>query len=399
MPTLAGLVPSPGANRRQIGLSGHGRLRLKKVLTAFLVVIAGLAGAVILERVSHQGSFGPSAIIALSILGAVFLALLVTLLLYQTRYRETIARVWLVVVSISISYVAVDLLAGYFLIKPLSAPLVPDPYRHHKLLPNTHSYFEQRDFSYYQRVNNAGLRGRDIAIKKSPGSYRILMLGDSFTMGKGVEDHQTFSVLLEESLNRSRTESRPSTVEVLNGGVDSYAPILSFIQLTRDLRPLEPDMVVLNLDNSDLVQETAYRQQAVRGADGEITGVPGTMGQDSLNERLRSWTERNLYLTRLLLYYVNRLFDYKDLSLRPIITQANFDVAKHTLAEDTERREDQWRNIFESILRIKRYCSENGIEFVLTIYPWVTRSTTPSGHPDDTVSSPRTPRPPTGVSN
>jgi hypothetical protein len=108
----------------------------------------------------------------------------------------------------------------------------------------------------------------------------------------------------------------------------------------------------------------------VFGSDGEITGVPGTMGQDSLNERLRSWTERNLYLTRLLLYYANKLFDYKDLSLRPIVTQANFEVAKHTLAEDDERREDQWRNIFDSILRIKRYCGDNRIEFALTIYPW-----------------------------
>ncbi len=89
-----------------------------------------------------------------------------------------------------------------------------------------------------------------------------------------------------------------------------------------------------------------------------------------MNERLRSWTERNLYLTRLLLYYVNRLFDYKDLSLRPIVTQANFEVARHTLAEDTEQRDEQWRNIFDSILKIKRYCSENGIEFVLTVYPW-----------------------------
>ncbi len=182
---------------------------MKKVLTAFLIVIAGLAGAVVFERVSHQGSFGPAAMIALSILGAVFLSLVTTLLLLETRHRETIARIWLVIISISITYIAVDLVAGYLLIKPLSAPLVPDPYRHHKLLPDTHSYFEQRDFSYYQRVNNAGLRGRDIEVKKSPDRYRILMLGDSFTMGKGVEDHQTFSVLLEESLNRSRTKSGP----------------------------------------------------------------------------------------------------------------------------------------------------------------------------------------------
>jgi hypothetical protein len=31
----------------------------------------------------------------------------------------------------------VDLGAGYLFIKPLSPPLVPDQYVHHKMLPNT----------------------------------------------------------------------------------------------------------------------------------------------------------------------------------------------------------------------------------------------------------------------
>ena len=67
---------------------------------------------------------------------------------------------------------------------------------------NSYSSFEQRDFHYVQRVNNFGMRGQDIAAGKSANSYRILMLGDSFTMGKGVEDNQTFSVLLQKSLRQ-----------------------------------------------------------------------------------------------------------------------------------------------------------------------------------------------------
>jgi hypothetical protein len=196
------------------------------------------------------------------------------------------------------------------------------------------------------------------------------MLGDSFTMGKGVEDDHTFSVRLEEYLNQRRATCDADTIEVLNAGVDSYAPILSFIQLTRDLGQLEPDMVVLNLDVSDLVQETVYRKQAVYGSNGELVGVPGGTGKMSLNERIRAWTERNLYLTRLLMVYTNKLFDYRDFTFRHLVTQANFEIAKHTLTEDTDQREEQWQNIFDSVQKIKKYCDDKAIKFLLTIYPW-----------------------------
>ena len=93
------------------------------------------------------------------------------------------------------------------------------------------------------------------------------------------------------------------------------------------------------MDNSDLVQESVYRKEAVYGSDGEIMGVPGRTGKLTLNERIRAWTERNLYLTRLILFYTNKLFDYKDFSVRHMVTQANFEIAKHTLAEDKVQRE------------------------------------------------------------
>ncbi len=53
-----------------------------------------------------------------------------------------------------------------------------------------------------------------------------------------------------------------------------------------------------------------------------------------------------------------------------MVTQANFEVAKHTLAEDTDDRVEQWQNIFDSIQKIKNYCETNSIKFLLTIYPW-----------------------------
>jgi hypothetical protein len=343
---------------------------IKKVIIGFLIITGTLCAVVFYECAFVRSSFGPSMMLAVSIPGLLFICLLITLFLYETRFRETVSKLWIVVLSVSVTFLLADIVAGYFLIKPLSPEIVQDEYRHHKLVPNTYSRFEQRDFSYIQRVNNVGLRGNDIELRKAPEKYRILMLGDSFTMGKGVEDHQTFSALLEKAVNKRCRTGTAITIEVLNAGVDSYAPILSYIQLTRDLEPLEPDLVVLNLDVSDLVQETVYRKQAIFGSNGDIISVPGNARKLELHEKIRIWTDKHLYMTRLILFYTNKLFDYRELSVREMITQANLEIAKHTLAEDTEDRKEQWENIFDSILRIKKYCDSKKKKFLLTVYPW-----------------------------
>lgn len=342
-------------------------------ILAVLTAIVGLTLAFLsYERLFLERTLGPAAIAALAGLSLLFSMLLTTVVLHNTRHRRTIANIWLVIFSIAIAYFAVDLAAGYLLIKPLSPPLVPDPYVHHRLVPNSNAQFTQQDFSYVQRVNNLGLRGADQPIAKPPNTIRVVMLGDSFTMGKGVEDSETFSVGVQRILNeRLAACGSVLRAEVLNAGVDSYAPILSYIQFTRDIAPLRPDLVIHNLDVSDLVQEAAYRRIAKFSATGEPLAVPQREQRHrTLNERARNWVEQHHYLTRLLLYFVNRLFGYKDVSLRAVVTQATFETAAHTLVGDTVDRSEQWAGLFDSIRRLRSAATGAGADYVLTVYPW-----------------------------
>jgi lysophospholipase L1-like esterase len=216
-------------------------------------------------------------------------------------------------------------------------------------------------------VNALGLRGQEVTREKAPGTFRILMLGDSFTMGKGVADDQTFSVQLQAALNASgRTCGRK--IEVLNGGVDSYAPVLSLIEL-KELAALRPDMVFENLDVSDLVQETAYRNQAERGPDGQVVAVPQRNDPDSPIDKLRGWTEKHLFLTRLAMFYATRTFGYREITVRDVVTHADAEIVAHTLEGDVDRTA-QWNAIFESIDNMRNYAESQGMLFVLTTYPW-----------------------------
>lgn len=344
---------------------------MKKLFFAFTIPVLGMLVTLIYERFYVQGMFGPTSILGALLLLSICAALICSACLIETRFRGLIVNSWLVVLFTSVSYLTIDVLAGVFLIEPLSPQLVPDEVRHHKLVANAYSKFEQQDFSYVQRVNNLGLRGEDQKADKSPSVYRILTLGDSFTMGKGVHDHQTFSNLLESRLNdERRNECGPQSFEVLNAGVDSYAPVLAYLYLTGDLKGLQPNLVIFNLDVSDLVQESAYWDQAIFNENGDVTSVPGSARRRHLNERIRTWVDQNLYITRLLLYYANRMMGYRDLSIRGVVTQASSATARHTLASDTEDRSEQWRKIFVSLSRIKSYTDRNGMDFLMTIYPW-----------------------------
>ena len=340
-----------------------------RFITLILTLVAGasFAGFVYRQAVV-EGSFGPAAMFGTVVLGLITLVLAVMTWLAGTQHRAMVGNVLLAFVMAVLTYAVLDVVLGWLLIVPLSPPLVPDAVRHHALVPNSHAEIRQPDFHYIQRVNALGLRGRETTVEKPAGTRRILMLGDSFTMGKGVQDNETFAVVAESQLQDRLTNCGGGSVEVLNGGVDSYAPILSYLQLERDLARLKPDLIVLNFDHSDLVQEAAYRQQAVRGDNGEIVAVP-QVWQDSYYERFLSWTSRHLYLTRVVLVYVNRSMGHRQLSVRRVVNEAGREHFAHTLEGDVDRTA-QWRDVFESIGRIKALADSNHAEFLLTTYPW-----------------------------
>lgn len=350
---------------------------MKKLVVFSLIVSLALALALVWGKgFGNLAGLSSASLFALSALGGWFLFSLLSLVLLRTRYREVVEKTWLVAGSTVFAYLVVDAAAGYLLIMPLSPPLVADDIVHHRLAPNTYTQYRTPDYLYTQRVNALGLRGRDVRPERRVGTYRILVLGDSFTMGKGVSDDETFSAVLEARLNGQRGGgTMPDSFEVINAGVDSYSPILSFLQLTRLGELLSPDMVILNFDMSDLVQESVYRSAAVHDEHGEIIGISSSAydlrNQLDTGGAIRKWIDENLYLSRLVLFSVeNWAASRTDLTVRNTVAVANPELLRHTLADDDEDRTEQWERVYESILKIRDYCDRHDIAFLMTTYPW-----------------------------
>jgi len=91
------------------------------------------------------------------------------------------------------------------------------------------------------------------------------MLGDSFTFGLGVEDHETFSAQMERGLQVQGWD-----VEVINAGVISYSPLLEYVALRDRYGELAPDLILLWFDFSDLQDDWNYVRHAIIDREGRL---------------------------------------------------------------------------------------------------------------------------------
>lgn len=153
--------------------------------------------------------------------------------------------------------------------------------RHHRLIPNARYRHKEPEFDYVWVNNSLGMRDRERPLKKEPGSFRILFLGDSFVQGWGVPQEQTMTALLEASLNKPEREK---TVEVLNGGVFGYGPFLEYLYLKELMPSIEPDLVIVGFFvGNDVGDDYFYTHQAHKRVDGSVF----------FDDHLWSWSYRD----------------------------------------------------------------------------------------------------------
>ena len=91
-----------------------------------------------------------------------------------------------------------------------------------------------------------------MSLRKLRGTRRVLVIGDSYVFGIGVDVQRTFPALLARHLNASRREPW----EVINMGMNSYSTDQE-LMLLREFGPqLEPDVVVLVVCDNDFEANT-----------------------------------------------------------------------------------------------------------------------------------------------
>lgn len=95
-----------------------------------------------------------------------------------------------------------------------------------------------------RKISSQGIRDREYG-PKTAEAYRIIALGDSFTMGAGLKLEDTVPKVLEKILND--VDDIGKKISVINCGVGGYAPWQELIFLNERGLNFSPDMVILQL--------------------------------------------------------------------------------------------------------------------------------------------------------
>jgi hypothetical protein len=121
---------------------------------------------------------------------------------------------------------------------------VPNPWYGWSHQPGARFVRETEGATVRIEINDLGLRDRPFALDKPEGTYRILVLGDSFIEALQVPLTHTFAKQLEAQL-APYGRKRGCTIEVMNGGVSAFGTDNSLLYYRHDGRRFEPDLVLL----------------------------------------------------------------------------------------------------------------------------------------------------------
>jgi hypothetical protein len=126
-----------------------------------------------------------------------------------------------------------------------------DPVLGWKKRPGARATYNRREYRVELAINSLGLRDRERAYQASPGTARILALGDSFLEGYSVPLEATVTQVLEKSLQRPGCP-----VEVLNGGTSAYSTDQEYLFYREEGHRYGPQVVVLFFYYNDVYFNT-----------------------------------------------------------------------------------------------------------------------------------------------
>ena len=207
-------------------------------------------------------------------------------------------------------------------------------------------------------INQHGHHDDDFPRVKPRGEFRGLMLGDSVTMGDGVEKDDTIANQLEAILGA--TGRRYAGYQIINAGVGGYSTEQEYAVLRKSLA-FPPDFVTVGVclnDVTDPVESTGGVDGAVRRLN--VLHLPDNLAGYLANEtgfsRLFSWASApEVSLEQRAFSQASRLRDLASAS------------------PNDERFEAGWKLVLENLEAIYRLSRKHGVEVVLLVYPFVSQ--------------------------
>ena len=247
------------------------------------------------------------------------------------------------------------------------------PVWNHQVRPNLHDLElrvkDDEEMGYSISTNRWGCRYNDITMPKPKNTYRIIVIGDSFTFGYHQED--TVAVKLERQLNLEQSTLR---FEVINCASGSYSPVLMYLRIRDHLLGINPDAIIINIDQTDLYDEYwRYRNRTVLDENGDVLSV-----------KKRSW--KTIEAAKVLMEYSTAVRTVVSVFHRTFLALGIYDRGSnantrastyeniysfHTMPSDSPEWQGAFSLVEENVNRIIHLCRTHGLACAFSTYPHV----------------------------
>jgi hypothetical protein len=112
--------------------------------------------------------------------------------------------------------------------------------------PEASEIFVRLGFAQPIQINSRGLREREIGYEQTPGTQRVLVIGDSGVAGFEVPQETVFTRIAEQEL-----QARGVDVEIVNAGCRGYGTDQALLFLREEGMKYHPDVVLYQWASND----------------------------------------------------------------------------------------------------------------------------------------------------
>ena len=228
-------------------------------------------------------------------------------------------------------------------------------------------------------TNSQGFRDRERTFERSSAAPRVLALGDSITWGAGVSYDETFTALLERSL-----QATAPGAEVINVGVPGWGPHEEFHLLKVYGVKLQSDVVLLNFFVGNDIQNERWE-------DTNLARILVVAGQSYYVHSNGNWVHDTLGPDRWFLYHdLNYLIKVGVGRIRqagesreggtpagetaPLVSRAHYVKAIRErddiyLQADSPLFGEHWKRTLATLTEIRDYLQARSLPLVLVLIP------------------------------
>jgi lysophospholipase L1-like esterase len=160
-------------------------------------------------------------------------------------------------------------------------------------IPNAEGDYVTAEYSVRLQYNARGIRGPERSYAKPPGTYRIVVLGDSFIEGSSVAQEDRVTEKLEKLLNATQSSWRAEVIALGTGG---YSTDQELLWLEGEGLRYQPDLIVLMFYFNDVwynIQSQSWRGAkplfVMEGETLRVANVPIPAARPSGFARFKAW--------------------------------------------------------------------------------------------------------------